>query len=368
MRIVWLSWKDLSHPEGGGAEVVTHEILRRAAAEGHEVVLLTSRPAGAAAEETRSGYRIVRAGNRWSVYVRAWRVFAARFARWAELVVEECNTVPFFSRFYARQERRMFFHQLCREVWFYQLPPPFSLVGYLLEPLYLRALSAERVVTVSESTRADLLRAGFSRERVGIISEGITLTPVADPAAVAKFDVPTVLCLGSLRAMKRTLHVIEAFERAKAHVPALRLIVAGGGSGPYAKRVRRAMLESRYAREIEYRGAVDDAAKLELMQRAHVLAVASVKEGWGLVVTEANSQGTPAAAYDVDGLRDSVRHGETGLLASPPTPSQLAARIVEMLSAPESYERMRREAWAWSRTITFDRAYDDWKRLCLSPP
>jgi len=40
-----------------------------------------------------------------------------------------------------------------------------------------------------------------------------------------------------------------------------------------------------------------------LLQKSHVLAVTSVKEGWGLVVTEANPQGTPAVVYNVDGLR-----------------------------------------------------------------
>jgi glycosyltransferase involved in cell wall biosynthesis len=42
--------------------------------------------------------------------------------------------------------------------------------------------------------------------------------------------------------------------------------------------------------------------------------VTSVKEGWGLIVTEAGSQATPAIVYDVDGLRDSVTNRETGII------------------------------------------------------
>jgi glycosyltransferase involved in cell wall biosynthesis len=50
------------------------------------------------------------------------------------------------------------------------------------------------------------------------------------------------------------------------------------------------------------------------LSRAHIILVPAVREGWGLVVTEANAMGTPAIGYDdVPGLRDSIRHGETGI-------------------------------------------------------
>ena len=52
------------------------------------------------------------------------------------------------------------------------------------------------------------------------------------------------------------------------------------------------------------------------MSRAHVLLVPGVREGWGLVVTEANAMGTPAMAYDVPGLQDSVINGVTGKLVA----------------------------------------------------
>ena len=38
-----------------------------------------------------------------------------------------------------------------------------------------------------------------------------------------------------------------------------------------------------------------------------------MREGWGLVVTQANAMGTPAIGYDVPGLRDSTRYDETGI-------------------------------------------------------
>jgi glycosyltransferase involved in cell wall biosynthesis len=90
------------------------------------------------------------------------------------------------------------------------------------------------------------------------------------------------------------------------------------------------------------------------MARAHWLVVPSVREGWGLVVIEANSVGTPAIGYDVPGLRDSIRPGRTGRLAAAGDPAALASEAVEVLKDPARYESMRRAAIEWSRCFSWD--------------
>src|ERR687894_2803717 len=69
------------------------------------------------------------------------------------------------------------------------------------------------------------------------------------------------------------------------------------------------------AEHVFVHGFVDKATKADILSRAAVFATPSMHEGWGLTVIEANSYGCPAVAYDVPGLRASIRHGETGLLA-----------------------------------------------------
>src|SRR5256885_167117 len=76
--------------------------------------------------------------------------------------------------------------------------------------------------------------------------------------------------------------------------------------------------------DAELLGHVSRTELYERMARAHCLLVPSVREGWGLVVTEANAVGTPAVGYDVPGLRDSIHAGETGLLAEAGNPAALA--------------------------------------------
>jgi glycosyltransferase involved in cell wall biosynthesis len=174
---------------------------------------------------------------------------------------------------------------------------------------------------------------------------------------------PVVLSLGAIRSMKRTHHIISAFEIAKEKVPNLRLLIAGSAEGKYGKKVIKMIECSKNKDSIEYLGKISKEKKIEILQKSHLLAVTSVKEGWGLVITEANSQGTPAVVYDVDGLRDAVKNGETGIVCQINTPENLAENMIKLLENKEKYEKLRKNAWEWSKEINFDRSYEEFIKL-----
>lgn len=365
MRVLWFNWKDRRHPLAGGAETVNEEIAKRLVMKGHQVTFVVGGFPGAASEETRDGFRILRVGGRWSVYWKAWRLYKEKLKGTHDVVIDEINTIPFFSKLYVKGKNALFIHQLAREVWFYELPFPLNLIGWLCEPLYLRLLADRKVATVSESSKNDLLRQGFHEDRIAIIPEGMTLAPIASLDA-PKPAAPTMLAFGSVRPMKRTLDVLRAFEIAKKEVPTLELVIAGPADGAYGQRLEAAVSGSPYRDAIRRLGRVEAGDKARVLASAQVLCVTSVKEGWGLVVTEAAGQGTPAVAYDVDGLRDSVRDGETGLLVEDGDPQALAAGVVRLLEDEALYAKLRVNAWTWAKTFDFDASADAFERFLLS--
>lgn len=384
MKILWMTWKDLKHPLAGGAEVVNEELAKRLVADGHEVLFLVGGYKGALKEEMVSGkvriphkndfqlstfsFRLVRLGNRYSVYWKAYRYYKKHLVGWADLVIDEINTIPFFAKFYVKEPNIIVAYMLCRKIWFYQLPLPFSLMGWLIEPVYLRLLSDRKVLTESQSAKIDLLRHGFKSENVHVFSVGIEMKPLhnldSDPSTL-KYPEPTLLSLGSIRPMKRTLHQLKAFELAKSKVPSLKLKVAGDASGKYGQKVLRMIQESPYVADIKYLGRITAEQKIELLQKCHAIMVTSVKEGWGLVVTEAASQGTPAVVYDVDGLRDSVQNGKTGLICETNDPADLSDKIVWLFSRDAEYARLQKNAWEWSKQITFEQSHHDFRKILV---
>jgi glycosyltransferase involved in cell wall biosynthesis len=146
---------------------------------------------------------------------------------------------------------------------------------------------------------------------------------------------------------------LEAFALFRQTHGSGRLLLAGNGPKPYVHRLERMSARLGVSGSVEFCGWLEGSAKHRRMAQAHALLMASAREGWGLVVTECNSCGTPAVVYDVPGLRDSVRHLETGLVVRP-SPDSLAAGMLQLTADPVLYARLQDEAERWSRTFTYE--------------
>lgn len=362
MHIIWFSWKDIKHPLAGGAEIVTDELCSRAIKDGHKVTLITSRPKDSKEEEKINGYRVLRGGNRYTVYLHAWRRYRDQFRDQGATVVEEINTVPFFTRLYVRQTRITFYHQLARQIWFYEYFFPLNVIGYLAEPLYTRINRADKAIAMSKSTKGDLLKYGYRDKQVQIISEGIKLKPVKNLEKIKKTNNPSLLSFGSLRPMKRTLDIVDAFDQAKESIPDLTLTLAGKADSHYGRKVLSRINTSPYKKDINYIGPVADNQIPALLSKHHFLVSSAVKEGWGLTITEAASQGTPAIAYDVDGQRDAVNQGKTGIMCEANV-SDLTETIISSFSQKFDYNSLQQKAWSSSKAITFVQTYKDFVKL-----
>lgn len=347
-----MNWRCIRHPSAGGVERLTQEVAARWVAQGHQVTLFTARYPGSLGQETIDGVRIVRAGGKYSVYVRAYQYYTSDARENFDVVIDEINTIPFFTPLYVKQPVVSVIYQLAREFWLLEVPTPFSWVGYVIEPWYLRIYRNVPTVTISESGRQDMVKLGFrnvSRIPVGISFEPLKSIPRPE-------DDPTILYIGRLERAKRPYDAIRAFDVIKNRLPNAKLWIIG--DGPI-----RGQLEDLARQDVQFFGKVSDAQKLELMSRAHVLLVPYVREGWGLVVTEANACGTPAIGYNVPGLKDSIRHGETGLLTTENTPEALAQLTVELLQDDKLRHRLAQAALEWSREFTWDKTAEQFMRI-----
>lgn len=352
MKILILNFRDIRNPAAGGSEVATHEMAKRWVSWGHAVTLFAPKYPGGLAEEDFEGVHIIRRGGRYTVYWQAFRYYQKNLRGRCDLVIDEINTVPFLAHLYAGVPVVALIHQLAREVWFYEARFPLSLVGYLLEPLYLRLYQRVPAMTISRSTAKDLLQVGI--ERVWVLTLGINVEPLVSLPPKAEGD-PQLLFVGRVVPSKRVHVAIEAMPKILAVYPKAKLLVAGDlGVKHYACRLWRLICQKGLASHVRLLGYLPKAEKLAKMQEATVLLVTSVREGWGLVVVEANAMGTPAVVYNVHGLRDSVHDGETGVVCPQNTPEELGRAVVALLKDKDRYEKIRRQAWEWSRELNWD--------------
>lgn len=327
MRILIFNWKDLAHPAAGGAEVFTEEVARALVRRGHAVSLFAGEVGGRPEREVVEGVDIIRRGGRFGVYGAA-RQFWAETDRGAyDVVVDEINTRPFLTPKWVRDTPIVaFIHQLAREIWFYEMPFPVAAVGrYILEPWWLRAYRGVPAMTVSASSAQSLVRYHGWRD-VSVLPQGHTPHPAPQ---VTKEDRPTVVFLGRLVAMKRPEHALRAFSFLRRRNATARLWVIG--DGPLLARLR-----NETAPGVEFFGRVTDEERDALLARAHVLVATSVREGWGLSVSEAAACGTPSIGYRVPGLVDSVVASGGALVE--PNPEALGQALIHFFSGRLSLE------------------------------
>jgi glycosyltransferase involved in cell wall biosynthesis len=350
-RITFLSWRDTSHPDGGGSEVFVEEIGRGLAALGHEVTMLCAAHGSAARDETRDGLRIRRRGGRLTVYLHGLLFLLSRAGRRQDVVVDVVNGLPFWSPLVRRRGLVALVHHVHREQWRIIYPGLGGRVGWFCES-WLTPRLYRRVphVTVSEASRTDLVGLGIPAGNVRVVHNG-TPTPVV--TGTAKAPGPRLCVLSRLVPHKQIEHAVEVLAALAVDDPDLSLDVIGDGW--WADRVRARVDALGVRDRVVLHGHVDEPTKAALLDAAWLMLLPSVKEGWGIAVLEAASHRTPTIGYrDAGGVRESIRDGETGVLVSGIEEMTAASR--SLLGDPERLARMAEQARLHAGRYTWDDA------------
>ncbi len=344
--VLFLNWRDLDHPEGGGSERYVHRVAEGLAAAGADVTLFCAAHDRAPAEEVVRGVRVVRRGGRFGVYPRA--LLQVRRAR-PDLVVDVQNGVPFGSTLVRRGPVLVLLHHVHREQWTVLFGRVLGALGWFLESrvaprLYRRC----RYVTVSGATADELAGLGVARGRTTIVTNGVDPAP---PVPAGPAPGPRLVVLGRLVPHKRVERAIDAVAAWSDRWPDLQLDVVG--EGWWRARLVAHAQQRGVADRVHFHGFVDDRRKHELLARAWVHLCPSVKEGWGIVVTEAAGHGVPTVAHrSAGGLRESVLDGRTGVLVDD-DPAAFEAAVGALLADPARRARLGAAARADAARYTW---------------
>jgi len=338
MRIVFVSWRDLAHPQAGGSEVVVDHLARGLAERGHDVVLLAGGPV------TDHPYRVRATGGTYSQYLGAPLQYL-RDRPPADVVVDVENGIPFFAPWWQRAPVVCLVHHVHTEQWAMQFPGPVAALGRWLEGTVMPwAYRRAAFVAVSSSTARSLEALGVPASRVTTIEMG--LNPVH--ATGERSPTPRFLVLGRLVPHKRVDLALRVWPRVHAATGGELVVV---GDGPELPRLR-----ALGGACVTFTGAVSEPEKGAELGAAWLLVHPAHHEGWGTVVMEAAAAGVPTVGFDVPGVRDSVVDGTTGLLAH--DEAAFADAWIALARDPRRLAAMGAAAAARASTFTWTRAVD----------
>lgn len=359
LRLAVVNWRDPWHPEAGGAETYAWEMAQGLRRRGAVVTYLTARAAGQSGAEQRDGIQIVRIGSRFTVYPRVLAWLLRRRYRF-DAVVDCQNGIPFFTPWALPRRVPVFcvMHHVHDAQFGVHFSPLLAAVGRLLEGRVARlAYRRQLCIAVSQST-ADAMSARLRwTGPLRIIPNG--LSPLASGGLAGELlparadPVPGITWVGRMVAHKRVERVLDVARRLGPAGVTIDVIGRGPASAPLAAEIDVRGLGG----TVRLRGYLSQDAKRVAVGTSMLHLNTSQGEGWGLCVLEAAQLGVPTVAYDVDGLRDAVRDGETGWLVRPDQRIEdVVERAMLELADPVRRARIAAACRAWAAEFDWDRS------------
>lgn len=359
INMLFLSWRDINHPKRGGAEIYTHEMLKEVDKKQYKFVHISPLSKGKDGQnnkksETIDGVVYLRYGNNFTVILHAMAYYIKNRKR-IDYVVDQCNSHRFFTPFWVSKKKRvLFIHQLTREIWEMNLRFPFGWMASKLENVMLWIYRKNKVITVSDSTKKDLVSVGIPEKNITILPEGIDFTPwpleEKKEAAIIEFSY-----VGRYSAYKGIDDAVEAFCQLYAENKDIHLNIVGKKNDAYIEEKLIPIIKKYRVPEkcITYWGFVSEEKKLEIMHDSYCMLFPSKREGWGLTVTEAAAVGTPSIVYNSPGLVDAVDKGRCGYMTPSNTPVAIKNMMVEAISDTKKYETIRDQAHELALTLNW---------------
>ena len=353
-QLLILNWRDVQHPQSGGAEQYMHQIAVRWVKAGASVTWVTGRGPNQAPQDVIDGIMVIRAGGPLGLYGRAalWMLLKGRTF---DGVIDCQNGIPFFSPLFLPRSTPIVqvVHHVHQDQFATRFASPLAAVGRFLEKDVARMVYGQRsIAAVSLSTRIELRRRLGYTGPIFVVPNGTTGLP---PEVGPRDPDPTITVVSRLVPHKRLDLLLGQISVAVEAIPNLRVNIVGDGTEK--ERLQKIAADLNLLSNVTFHGYQPNAVRDGLLSRAWITASTSAAEGWGCSVIEANAWGVPCVALRVPGIRDSVVDGKTGWLVD--DQRDFGATLIRVLKETGDVESARSITQAcrdWAARFTWDRS------------
>jgi glycosyltransferase involved in cell wall biosynthesis len=252
----------------------------------------------------------------------------------------------------------------CIHLRFPQYLPSRAAHFYARTMMTLAARRAERILTVSQASKDDILHfLGVPASKVEVIYNALDERLAAEPTAeeVARvreryqLTSPFILYAGNIKPHKNVDRLIEAYSILRRRgVDGVKLLIIGDEISKYPN-LRRLVHRFQLHKHVRFLGFVPDAMLAVLYRLAGVFVFPSLHEGFGLPPLEAMAAGTPVITSNVSSLPEVV--GEAAILIDPMDAGAIADAMARVLGDDALREelirrgRERVKAFSWERSV-----------------
>jgi glycosyltransferase involved in cell wall biosynthesis len=307
-NILFLTWKDLKHPNKWWAEKVIYEYAKNLVDLWHNVTWVSSWSQWLQSDEIMEWVNIIRIYSIKTIYFLAWKWYRDYIkTNKVDIIIDEAGWLPLFSPFFAKNKKIFFMaHHIWDKEWDLAFIKPFNYIWKYIMKKIFRVYKNHKTITVSDSTKDELVKdLWFKSENIKVIENALDINPIENIDFLKKKD--SIIFLGRLMPMKRIEDSIRAFaEFYKTNKKYELNIVWIAQNKKYTqglhKLVKNLWLEYKI-NFVWYSKEIFD----KYLETSKVMLVPSYKEWFWLIVLEANAYWLPVIWYDVWWLRDSIK-------------------------------------------------------------
>lgn len=357
MNILVFSWRDPKHPLAGGAEQSMHEHMKGWVNAGHNVTLYTSYINNLLKEEIIDGIKIVRRGYQYlGVQITGFFYYLKNKNKF-DFVVDQFHGIPFFTPIYVSKPKLAVLQEVTKEVWFKNpLVFPLNLIvgflGFITEPFIFLFYRNCKFMVGSNSAKEDLIKFGIKNKNITVVSHGIILPKMIPEHKMTNPKIITFF--GRMTPDKGVVDALKTFAILNK-TGSYKFFIAGTvESRDYYTMLKNKAEELGLKSNLAFWERPTDKEKFELFAKTYLFINPSIREGWGLVNIEANIVGTPVIAYPSQGLVDSVKHGQSGILTKENTPEALVKEVVRLTKNDSEYKKLSKGAIDWANNFKWE--------------
>lgn len=355
MNILVFSWRDPKHPLAGGAERSMHEHMKGWAKAGNNVTLFASKINSRPNTEMIDGIKVIRRGYQYlGVQVAGFFYYLTNKSKY-DFVVDQFHGIPFFTPLFVKKPKLAVLQEVTREVWFtnplkFPLNIIVGLIGYIFEPLVFLLYRKTKFMVGSNSAKVDLMKYGIAGSNITIVPHGVV--PPPSKVNIVKNKIKTITFFGTALSIdKGIMDAISAFGKLNSLGEYQFWVLGRVETQDYFQKIKSEVVRLGLEKKIKFWGYISDQKKFELLAKSYLLLNPSIREGWCIINIEANLMKTPVIAYPSQGLVDSVKHGQSGILTKESTPEALVKEVVRIAKDNSEYQKLSIGALTWANNF-----------------
>jgi len=383
-KILFLSWKDIKHPEVWGAEVVLWNYIKRLQKKWYEITWVWSSFKWAKEEENIEWVKIIRVWTINNIYFKFPKYYKKNLKNKFDLIIDEAWGMPLFSPFFEKSIPIIFMiHHIWDKEWDFKYKFPINKIWKFIFRQIIKIYRKNYTITVSNSTKEELInKFWFDKNKVFDIENALDLE--IDKSIDIYDKKNEILFFGRLMPMKRAEHTILAFDYflrlRKNPSPSITLqgfpltskedklkyklnIIWPYQDWEYFESLKKLVKKLKLENYVNFTWWINLEERYKIASNK-VMLFPSYKEWYWLVVLEWNIYWIPSIWYDVPWVRDSIKNWINWFKVEAHNYKAMWEKLYEILSDEKKYNNLIKSSFEHVKNhTTWDKNTDEFEKI-----